>query len=200
MNVFLTWRNFNASSTSNSVIALKGPLSCAWTVHGLLNNLKLARLISLKAVNNIRTGRLLEWGAYWNRIIAVYVTTKVKSLIDLSMKKPEQKVRTLCVLFSLIFATCSEIARALLQYPAIYTLLYLCYFVLSPQSFISQSMVDTIKRHYIWNFSTWDYVIVFKYHWCGKAENFVLCAKKHDSIQPQEFTQTRGIFPLLLKL
>lgn len=103
MNVFLTWRNFNASSTSNSVIALKGPLSCAWTVHGLLNNLKLARLISLKAVNNIRTGRLLEWGAYWNRIIAVYVTTKVKSLIDLSMKKPEQKVRTLCVLFSFNF-------------------------------------------------------------------------------------------------
>ena len=27
-------------------------------------------------------------------------------------------------------------------------------------------------------------VIVFIYHWCGKAKDFVVSAKKHDSIQP----------------
>lgn len=66
----------------------------------------------------IRKGTLIGRRAL-NRIIAVYVTTKVKSLIDLSLKNRNIKLEHGVSVVILIIATCSEIARALLQNPVI---------------------------------------------------------------------------------
>jgi len=87
-------------------------------------------------------GRLLE-GVALNRIIAVYVTTKVKSLIDLSLKNWNIKLEHGISVVILIIATCSEIARALLQYPlltlcCIFVILYFLLNLLSVSLWLTQ--------------------------------------------------------------